>query len=276
MESYDELIASKITRVSESGFDINPDQLNQNLFPFQRHIVQKALKAGRYAIFADCGLGKTLMQLCFAEEVVKFTSRPVVILTPLAVAAQTLNEARKFQVEGVVRWMPEMAQNAYLPDVIYVAHYEQLDSLPVDEFVGVILDESSILKNFTGATKRAILEAFSDTPYKLACTATPSPNDLNEIGNHSEFLNVLDAQDMRAKWFVRDEGMNNYRLQCGRAVGTSSIYPFVLSEIQVRFPLSSGYQYGQVYFLAINRSLRPAHKLSANAGIIGVDVDQLQ
>lgn len=215
MDAYQELLNKKITSAIASGFEVDESQrpLNAHLFPFQAHIVKRALSTGCFAIFADCGLGKTLMQLCYADEVVYHTTRPVIILTPLAVAAQTVEEARKFGIEGVIRWMPEMAQNAYLPDNIYVAHYEQLESLPVDEFVGVVLDESSILKNFTGATKRALMEAFAQTPYKLCCTATPSPNDLNEIGNHAEFLNVLDAQDMRAKWFVRDEGMNNYRLK---------------------------------------------------------------
>jgi hypothetical protein len=92
---------------------------------------------------------------------------------------------------------------------IEINNYEQLDNINASNYAGIVLDESSILKNFTGKYKKQIIEMFENTPYKLACTATPSPNDLNEIGNHSEFLNVLDAQDMRAKWFVRDEGMNN-------------------------------------------------------------------
>lgn len=212
--SYQELLESKVSQTAPAGFAIDENVLNTSLFPFQKYCVGKALRAGRYALFADCGLGKTLMQLSWANEVVGYTTRPVVVLTPLAVAAQTVLEATKFGIEGVVRWSAEMAQNVHeLPDLVYVAHYEQLDQLPTDDFVGVVLDESSILKNFTGATKNALMEAFSQTPYKLCCTATPSPNDLNEIGNHSEFLGVLDAQDMRSKWFVRDEGMNNYRLK---------------------------------------------------------------
>ena len=196
--NYQEFLASKITRYVESGFDVNEEDLNQNLFDFQRHIVKRALKSGRFAVFADCGLGKTLMQLSWAEMVVKHTKGTVLILAPLAVKAQTKQEAEKFGIDL---------------SGIEINNYEQLDNIDPEKYTGIVLDESSILKNFTGKYKKQIIDYFDQTPYKLACTATPSPNDLNEIGNHSEFLNILDAQDMRAKWFVRDEGMNNYRLK---------------------------------------------------------------
>ncbi len=212
MNEYTQLLERKQTRVADAGFEVNPGTLNTHLFPFQRHLVARALMAGRFALFADCGLGKTLMQLVWAGEVVRFTGQPVLILCPLAVAGQTVKEGEKFGVP-VTRFLPEMHTLASVPEGVYVINYEQLDNVPTDDFAGVVLDESSILKNFTGVTKRALLEAFAETPYKLCCTATPAPNDLNEIGNHSEFLGVLDAQDMRAKWFVRDEGMNNYRLK---------------------------------------------------------------
>lgn len=195
---YEEFLATKKKSFIESGFEVDENQLNKNLFDFQKHIVQKALKKGRFAIFADCGLGKTLMQLSWAEAVAKHTGKRVLILAPLAVKGQTLQEAKKFGIDI---------------SMIDVNNYEQLENIDVYQYVGIVLDESSILKNFTGKYKKLIIDLFEQTPYKLACTATPSPNDLNEIGNHSEFLNVLDAQDMRAKWFVRDEGMNNYRLK---------------------------------------------------------------
>ena len=196
--SYEKFLESKKKSFIESGFDINESELNINLFDFQKYIVKRALKSGRFAIFADCGLGKTLMQLSWAEQVVKKTNKQVLILAPLAVKAQTIQEAYKFGIDL---------------KGIEINNYEQLDNIDTDKYIGIILDESSILKNFTGKYKKLIIDRFDKTPYKLACTATPSPNDLNEIGNHSEFLNVLDAQDMRAKWFVRDEGMNNYRLK---------------------------------------------------------------
>lgn len=204
---YKDLLESKKKRIADSGFNIEESELNGSMFPFQKHIVRTALKAGKYAIFADCGLGKTLMQLEWANQVSKHTNQPVLVLTPLAVSGQTIQEGAKFgiQVERLKGDVPNPG--------IYVTNYEQLENISVEQFAGVVLDESSILKTFTGKTKRLIIDLFDGTRFKLACTATPSPNDLNEIGNHSEFLDVLDAQDMRARWFVREEGMNNYRLK---------------------------------------------------------------
>jgi len=209
--SYQEFLESKIKKTNEAGFDIEKEKLNNNLFEFQKHIIQKALKIGRYAIFADTGLGKTIMQLEWAHQVVRHTNKSVLILAPLAVSGQTIEEGKKFNIH-----VEKLQVNASFWDVgIYITNYEQIDNIDFDNFniSGIVLDESSILKNFTGKIKNKIIDSFKNTPYKLACTATPSPNDINEIGNHSEFLNILDAQDMRSRWFVRDEGMNNYRLK---------------------------------------------------------------
>lgn len=204
--NYQEFLESKQKNKVDSGFEIEAEKLNSNLFDFQRHIVSKGLKSGRFAIFADCGLGKTLMQLEWANQVNKYTKKKVLILAPLAVAGQTIKEANKFGIN-----CEKYKANSNCG--ILISNYEQIENIDCSIFAGIVLDESSILKNFTGKYKNLLIERFKSTPYKLACTATPSPNDLNEIGNHSEFLNVLDAQDMRAKWFVRDEGMNNYRLK---------------------------------------------------------------
>ena len=205
--NYQDFIESKKKRVIKSGFKIDQSKLNSNLFDFQKFIVQKALEHGKYAIFADCGLGKTLMQLEFANQVAIKTNKPVLILAPLAVSGQTIKEAQKFGLTC------EKLKSNTVNSGVWITNYEQLENIDTSQFSGVVLDESSILKNFTGKYKNLIIDVFKQTPYKLACTATPSPNDLNEIGNHSEFLDILDAQDMRAKWFVRDEGMNNYRLK---------------------------------------------------------------
>lgn len=210
-DDYQEFLKSKQKTFIESGFDIEESELNTNLFPFQKYIVKKALKKGRFAIFADCGLGKSLMQLEWSHQVAIKTQKPVLILCPLAVAGQTIKEGVKFGID-VYKYDFKCTPCENEPDV-FIMNYEQLENIDVSVFSGVVLDESSILKNYTGAYKNLIIEKFKNTPYKLACTATPSPNYLNEIGNHSEFLNILDAQDMRAKWFVRDEGMNNYRLK---------------------------------------------------------------
>lgn len=212
MSEYLKFLESKKVKAIESGFDVSQLWLDNSLFPFQRFCATTALKRGRCALFEDCGLGKTRQQLSWADCVVAYTNRPVLILAPLGVVDQTIQEGVKMGIE-VIEYRAEMNTMSETPLGIYISNYEQLDNINVQYFSGVVLDESSILKNFTGATKRQLIEDFKDTPYKLCCTATPSPNDLNELGNHSEFLGVLDAQDMRAKWFVRDEGMNNYRLK---------------------------------------------------------------
>ena len=181
-----------------SGFDVNEKELNKLMFDFQKFIVKRALKAGKYAIFADCGLGKTLMQLEWANKVNQYTNRPVLILAPLAVAGQTVNEGAKFYID-VCRY-----DGSNSP--IQISNYEQLENIDTSIFSGVVLDESSILKNFEGATKKLILDLFAKTPYKLACTATPSPNDPMELGNHSEFLDVMSRNEMLAMYFVHDGG----------------------------------------------------------------------
>lgn len=206
---YIDFIKTKAKTLELSGFDVNEKDLNSNLFDFQKHIVKKALKNGKYAIFADCGLGKTIMQLEWANQVVKHTNKSVLILTPLAVSGQTIQEGLKFGIN-----INKIQNDNYKKGIgIYISNYEQLNNIDCEVFSGVVLDESSILKNFTGVYKKLIINNFKNTNYKLACTATPAPNDLNEIGNHSEFLDVMDANDMRMRWFVRDEGMNNYRLK---------------------------------------------------------------
>jgi hypothetical protein len=191
LSEYDIFLQSKITRNIKSGFEISDDLLNKNLFDFQRFIVKRALSSGKYAIFADCGLGKTLMQLEWSYQVCNNTSGKVLILAPLAVVGQTIQEANKFGIS--------LAN-------IDIINYEQLSNIDCSIYSGVVLDESSILKNFEGETKKQILDSFAQTPYKLACTATPSPNDPMELGNHSEFLDVMSRNEMLAMYFVHDGG----------------------------------------------------------------------
>jgi DNA modification methylase/superfamily II DNA or RNA helicase len=204
--NYTEFLQSKVKNIADAGFSISSKQLNKNLFDFEKYIVCEALRKGRYAIFANTGMGKTIMQLEWAYQVVKHTDKPVLILCPLAVSGQTIKEGEKFGIK-VERYSGQTSKG------IYILNYEQLDKIDCTIFIGIVLDESSILKNYTGEYKKLIISTFESTPYKLACTATPAPNDLNEIGNHSEFLNVLDSADMRQRWFMRDESINNYRLK---------------------------------------------------------------
>jgi superfamily II DNA or RNA helicase len=171
--------------------------LNPALFDFQRDIDAWALRRGRAAIFADCGLGKTPMQLEWAKHV----PGPVLILAPLAVAGQTMREGEKFGIE--VRYARSQAE---VSGKITVANYEMLAHFDPSHFAGVVLDESSILKSYDGATRTAIIEAFRQTPFRLACTATPAPNDYMELGNHAEFLGVMSRVEMLAMFFVHDGG----------------------------------------------------------------------
>lgn len=197
---YNEFIASKKKRIIESGFDIQESDLNELMFPFQKFITKRALKIGKYAIFADCGLGKTLMQLEWSKQVTTHTGLPVLILAPLAVANQTIQEGNKFGIP-----VSKVFGEVFGPG-IFISNYEQIDNLDCSCFGGIVLDESSILKNYEGATKKLILDNFKHTPYKLACTATPSPNDPMELGNHSEFLDVMSRNEMLAMYFVHDGG----------------------------------------------------------------------
>ncbi len=201
MNEYEKFIESKKRNLLASGFDVEVSELNKNLFDFQQYVVKTAIKKGKYAIFADCGLGKTLMQLEFANQVSKKTQKPVLILCPLAVAGQTIQEGEKFEISVV-----KMPLGINSNDPVQITNYESLQYVDPDNFSGIILDESSILKNFEGKTRSAIIEAFKDTPYKLACTATPSPNDPMELGNHAEFLNTMSRNEMLAMYFVHDGG----------------------------------------------------------------------
>ncbi len=231
---YELFLEKKQKTHVNSGFEIADEKLNEKLFPFQNFIVKRALKAGKYAIFADCGLGKTFMQLEWAQKVVNYTNKSVLILCPLAVAGQTIKEGERFGYS-----VSRNTLNAANEIGIYISNYEQLENIDCSVFSGVVLDESSILKNFTGVYKNLIIETFADINYKLACTATPAPNDLNEIGNHSEFLDIMDANDMRMRWFVRDEGMNNYRIK-GHAEG--DFYGWIASWASVlRSPRDIGF-----------------------------------
>lgn len=198
MEGYEEFLKSKQKNHINSGFDVDEKDLNQHLFQFQKFIVKRALNAGKYAIFADCGLGKTLMQMEWANQVNKATNKPVLILAPLAVSGQTIKEGRKFSID-VCKY-----DGSNSP--IQISNYEQLENIDCNIFAGIVLDESSIIKNFEGATKKLIFDLFAKTPYKLACTATPSPNDPMELGNHAEFLDVMSRNEMLAMYFVHDGG----------------------------------------------------------------------
>lgn len=195
---YKKFLESKKIIDRASGFE--PEELNKYLYDFQRDITAWAIRRGRAAIFADCGLGKTPMQLEWAKQVHEFTGENILILAPLAVSYQTKREADKFD-------MPPIAVCRSQEDVkagTNITNYEILHKFDPGSFIGVVLDESSILKSYTGKFRAQIIDLFRDTPYKLACTATPAPNDFMELGNHSEFLNVLTRMEMLSMFFIND------------------------------------------------------------------------
>ncbi len=194
---YEEFLATKAQNETDSGF--SPKSLPDFLFPFQRHLVEWSLKKGRAAIFADCGMGKTPMQLVWAEQIAKKTDKPVLIVTPLAVAPQTVREAQKFGIDA------EHSKLGKYKSHIVVTNYERLHYFNADEFGGCVCDESSILKNFEGATKATITEFMRRMEYRLLCTATAAPNDYIELGTSSEALGYLGYMDMLGMFFKNDQ-----------------------------------------------------------------------
>lgn len=195
---YDRFVRAKLRRHLPHGFE--PKPIKAPLFDWQKHVVRWAIRQGRAALFEDCGLGKTLQQLEWASQVMRHTGKPVIILTPLAVAHQTEREAARFGYSAKVA----ASQAVVAPGVVAITNYEKLDHFSPSEFGGVVLDESSILKNFTGKTRKALTEAFSGTDYRLCCTATPSPNDYTEFGQHADFLGVCTPAQMLCTFFIND------------------------------------------------------------------------
>lgn len=207
IEEYRAFLETKKNKVPESGFLVEENDLNPLLFPFQKNCVKRAIKCGKYALFENTGLGKTVQQLEWSKQIAERYGGSVIIIAPLAVVGQTIEEGRKFGYE--VHRVGESAGTG-----IYITNYDQIPNLTVSDYIGVVLDESSILKNFDGATKQLIIDSFKNTHYKLACTATPSPNDVMELCNHAEFLDVMSRNEMLAMYFIHDGGnTSSWRLK---------------------------------------------------------------
>ena len=183
--------------------------LPSGLFDWQKAVTKFSVHAGRAGNFEDCGLGKTVQQSAWADQVSKHTGSPTLILAPLAVAPQTAREGKKF---GIPINIAETA--ADIVHGVNVTNYEKLDKFDTSVFSGVVLDESSILKAYTGKVKREIVKKFADTPYRLSCSATPAPNDLMELLNQAEFLGIMKSSEALACWFIADQSNSgHYRLK---------------------------------------------------------------
>lgn len=196
--NYEDFLTGKTHDGADHGFE--PISLPPEMFDFQVSLTEWALRKGRAAIFADCGLGKTLCQLAWADNIVRKTNKPVLILTPLAVTHQTVAEAEKFGIDA------KRSGDGVIPDspTIVVTNYERLHYFDKSAFAGVVCDESGILKNFDGSTRKAITDYMRKVPYRLLCTATAAPNDFIELGTSSEALGYLGYTDMLGRFFKSD------------------------------------------------------------------------
>ena len=199
---YSDFIKSKHIRTIETGFDVAVKSLNKKAKEWQKRVVHWALRRGRAAMFEDTGLGKTLQQLMWADEVVKETTGLVLLHCPIGVRAQTKREAEKFGIKCDVVICDD---DTKLPSSgIIIANYEKIHKFDTRKFQGVVLDESSILKSFSGTTKRQLCDRWQHAEFRLACTATPSPNDHMELGNHAQFLGIMNSNEMLSRWFYND------------------------------------------------------------------------
>jgi hypothetical protein len=197
-DAYRAFLERKSQLDGDHGFAVDPDDLHESLFDFQRAFIHWALKKGRAAIFADTGMGKTIMELVWADRVAAHTGKPVLILTPLAVGPQFVREAERFMIDAA------RSQHGEITAPIVVANYERLHHFDDSDFAGVVCDESAILKSFEGETRKQITDFMRKLPYRLLATATPSPNDFPELGTSSEALGYLGYMDMLSRFFTND------------------------------------------------------------------------
>ena len=211
--TYDEFINSKLLVKTNDVLNVHKSELNDTLFDYQKDLVVWALKLGKSAIFADTGLGKTFMQLEWARIINEKKNKPVLIVAPLAVTSQTQEEALKLNLH--IKYVKEQSECI---NGINITNYERLDKFESDYFIGIVLEESSILKSFTGVYRKLLIDNFRNTEFKLACSATPAPNDYMELGNHSEFLNVMNLTEMLSMFFVHDGGDTSHWRLKGHAV----------------------------------------------------------
>lgn len=206
---YNEFLNNKKKYTISKGIEVNTKEINNKLFEWQKECVKWSLKKGKSALFEACGLGKTMQQLEWAYQIHKHTEENVLIVAPLGVASQTAKEeAPKLGYEVKI-----IRNNNDISKGINIINYEMLENIDTSQFVGVVLDESSILKNFTGKMRTKITECFKDTKYKLCCTATPAPNDYMELLNHADFLDVMSSAQALSIYFINDMKTGQWRLK---------------------------------------------------------------
>jgi superfamily II DNA or RNA helicase len=233
--TYEDFLETKQSKIINSGFVI--EDLNKNLFPFQNDIVKYMIKRGKIALFSSTGTGKTQMEAEWLYQIQKKENKPVLILCPLAVAEQWKVEVKK--ILGYESKIIEKDEDVF--NGINIINYEKIHKIDTNKFIAVALDESSILKNFSGKVKQDLIEKFETTKYKLAATATPAPNDYEELGNHAEFLNVMKRNEMLSMFFIHDSGDTaKWRL---KGHGKSKFWEWIASwAVVLNHPRDLGYE----------------------------------
>jgi hypothetical protein len=240
MSAYLTFLDQKVRMAPAVGFDPVDSLMPAAIKPFQRDIVTWACRRGRAAVFAGTGLGKTIQELTWAQQVAEHTGGRILLFTPLAVAEQTVAEAAKFGIEGVAYAKDE----ASISTPIVVTNYDRRQHFDPTDFAGVVLDESGIIKDHDSRTRNDLTEACRDVPYLLCGSATPAPNDWTELGQHAEFLNVMSAKEMLAMFFVHDGAVRanaeeEWRLKRHAA---ADFWRWVASwSVMIRHPRDLGY-----------------------------------
>lgn len=235
--TYQEFLKTKELRAEACGFDIDKGSITPMAFDYQKDIIAWACKKGKCAILTGCGTGKTLMLLEWARAVCEHTDKPVLIVSPLSVVEQTRREGKKFGIchVSVCRTMADVK------DGVNITNYEMIEHFSATPFAGVVLDESSILKSFTGKYKTLLTDMFCNTPYRLLCTATIAPNDYTEIGTSCEFLGIMSRTEMLATYFIHDGGdTSKWRL---KKAGVNKFWEwFATWAIYFNSPKDLGYE----------------------------------
>lgn len=238
LAAYHKFIAQKRVEHVPCGFDPPEKLINSRLFPWQQSILRWSLRKGRCSLFLDTGLGKTALQLSYADAVVRHTNKRALVLAPLAVANQTLDEAGKFGINDVAicREGSQVKPTAG----ITITNYERIHKFDLSMFDIVVPDESSCIKSMNSKTTQSLLDGFFKTPYKLPCTATPAPNDQMELGNHAEFCGAMSRSEMLSMFFVHDGGdTSKWRL---RGHARNKFYEWMASwAVAIRKPGDIGY-----------------------------------
>ena len=267
MDKYEEFLRRKEITVPSAGIDVENITISDELFDFQRDIVLWALKKGKAAIFAGTGLGKTLMQLEWARHI----GGTVLILAPLAVSKQTISEGGKFGI--TVHYC--RSQEDVIDGGINITNYERMDRFDFSKFLGVVLDESSILKAQAGKIRAQLIECCQQIPYRLACTATPAPNDLMELCNHSEFLGVMSSNEMLATFFVHDGGdTSKWRLKRHAVQG---FWKWVASwSVMLTNPADLGYDGGRYNLPPLHISQHTVHTERQPDALFAIEALTLQ